>query len=145
MNPITQDPARRPVPEGAAPANNHPQLGRGQDGAFRQMLTQQAAAVPTAESAAKAHAKIEKAAGDLVANALILPVMKQIRRSPWGENSVFSGGNGEKTFGPAFDMEIADRLAHSPRMGATQALVARLEKKPAAKPSTSSGKLDLHG
>ena len=26
----------------------------------------------------------EKAAGDLVSNALILPMLKQLRRSPWG-------------------------------------------------------------
>jgi hypothetical protein len=119
--------------------------------AFEQVLTRQGGA---STPAAKAHAKAEKAAGDLVANALILPLLKQVRRSPWGENSVFSGGIGEKSFGPQFDIQIADHLAHSPRMAVTQVLTARLEKR-AAKASAASagtmnqmkanGKLDLHG
>jgi hypothetical protein len=119
--------------------------------AFEQVLTRQGR---TSTPAAKAHAKAEKAAGDLVANALILPLLKQVRRSPWGENSVFSGGIGEKSFGPQFDIQIADHLAHSPRMAVTQVLTARLEKRAtpgraaAAGQKTQTapnGKLDLHG
>ena len=90
--------------------------------------------VPTAEQARQA--KAEKAAGDLVANALILPMLKQLRRSPWGENSVFSGGIGEKTFGPEFDRQIAERLAQSPKMGIKTALAKRL---------TNKTELDVHG
>jgi len=78
----------------------------------------------------------EKVAGDLVANALILPMLKQLRRSPWGENSVFSGGIGEKTFGPEFDRQIAERLAQSPKMGIKTALAKRL---------TNKTELDVHG
>jgi hypothetical protein len=119
--------------------------------AFEQVLTRQGQALTPQ---AKAHAKAEKAAGDLVANALILPLLKQVRRSPWGENSVFSGGIGEKSFGPQFDIQIADHLAHSPRMAVTQVLTAKLEKRgtkgsaaSAGKmtQATANGKLDLHG
>ena len=71
-------------------------------------------------------ARVTKVAGDLVANALILPVMKQIRRSVWAKDGLFTGGIGEKTFGPEFDMQIADRIAHSPRMAVTNSLAQRL-------------------
>ena len=81
-------------------------------------------------------AKAEKAAGDLVANALILPMLKQVRRSGMGKNSVFSGGIGEKTFGPEFDREIADRLAQSPKMGVKTALAKRL---------MNGNAVDVHG
>lgn len=67
-----------------------------------------------------------EAAGSLVAHALILPVLKQLRRGTWGQDTPFSAGIGEKTFGPEFDMQIADRVAHSPRMGVTDALAKRL-------------------
>ncbi len=81
------------------------------------------------DAAAAAHAKAEKAASGLVSNALILPILKQVRRSSLGENSVYSGGNGEKAFGPEFDMQLADRIAQSPRLGVREALVQRLEKR----------------
>lgn len=97
----------------------------------------------------QAHAQAQKAAGGLVANALILPVLKQVRRSHLGEKGVFSGGIGESSFGPQFDMEIADRLANSPQMAATQALTARLEKRHLAAmkagKTTGTKKLDVHG
>src|SRR5689334_15074767 len=84
-------------------------------GSFWQALSHQAergAAVAerAGEEIAKRHNQAEKAAGDLISNALILPMLKQLRRSPWGENTVFSRGIGEKTFGPQFDMHISDRI-----------------------------------
>ena len=85
-------------------------------------------AARASDPTADAHAKAEKAAEGLVSNALILPILKQLRRSSYGENSVFSGGNGEKSFGPEFDMQLSDRIAKSPRLGVKNALVARLEK-----------------
>jgi hypothetical protein len=96
----------------------------------------------------------EKAAGDLVSNALILPMLKQLRHSVWGQNTVFSRGIGEKAFGPQFDMQISDRIAHSPRLGLKTALTGRLLKRgqsdarthatESASPQTP-GRLDLHG
>ncbi len=78
---------------------------------------------------AKKRAEAEEAAAGLVANALILPVLKQVRRSTFNKEGPFSPGNGEKTFGPEFDMEIADRLAHSPHLGIKEALAERLMKR----------------
>jgi hypothetical protein len=95
----------------------------------------------------------EDGAAGLVANALILPILKQLRRSSLGENPVFSGGNGEKMFGPQFDMELADRIAHSPNLGIKNALADRMMKrgipasstpKAAATPVQQKG-LDVHG
>lgn len=99
------------------------------------------------------HAKAEKAAAGLVSNALILPVLKQLRRSSFGKNSVFSGGNGEKTFGPEFDMQLADRIAQSPNLGIRDALAAKMEQRGHAMTKTSgqktnakaAGRLDVNG
>jgi hypothetical protein len=111
------------------------------------------------EEETKRRQQAEKAAGDLVSNALILPMLKQLRRSPWGENTVFSRGIAEKAFGPQFDMQISDRIAHSPRLGVKTALTERLLKRgqpdassgnhiqpqqPAGKPP-AAGSIDLHG
>jgi Rod binding domain-containing protein len=105
------------------------------------------------DEAADRHATAEKAAEGLVSNALILPILKQVRRSAFAQNDVFSGGNGEKAFGPEFDMQLSDRIAKSPRLGVKNALVARLEKHHGATPKTAStktavkttGKLDVNG
>jgi hypothetical protein len=85
----------------------------------------------------------EKAAGDLTSNALILPMLKQLRRSVWNQNTLFSGGIGEKTFGPEFDMQIADRIAHSPRLGVKTALASRLMQR--STQAEEKAKLDIHG
>jgi hypothetical protein len=68
----------------------------------------------------------EKVAGDLVSNALILPILKQNRHSVFNQSGPFAAGTGEKTFGPEFDIQIADRITHSGNMGITKALADRL-------------------
>jgi hypothetical protein len=93
-------------------------------------------------------AQAENAAAGLVSNALILPILKQIRRSPFGENTVFSGGNGEKMFGPQFDMQLADRIAQSPRLGIKNVLADRMMKKAPQKMAAAAAKksgIDVHG
>ena len=82
--------------------------------------------------------KAKKAAAGLVSQALILPILKQVRRSTMMAKGPFSPGIAEKTFGPEFDMQLADRIAHSPRMGVTKALTERLMKR------TDTG-FDVHG
>jgi hypothetical protein len=94
------------------------------------------------------HAKARKAAEGLVSNALILPVLKQLRHDPFGKNTIFSPGTGEKTFGPEFDMQIADRIAQSPAMAATQVLTKRIERSQAAAVGTNKVEglgVDVHG
>jgi len=95
------------------------------------------------------HARAQEAAEGLVSNALILPILKQVRRDADEQNTYFSPGMGEKTFGPEFDMQIADRIARSPRLGITHALAARLEKRAATASSGSHTRsaetLNVHG
>jgi hypothetical protein len=92
-------------------------------------------------------ARAQNAAKGLVSAALILPVLKQIRRSPFNQEGPFSPGIAEKTFGPEFDMQLADRIAQSPRLGVTQALTRRMMNR-AALPKTprhTTESLDLYG
>ncbi len=70
--------------------------------------------------------KAYEAAGDLVANALILPILEQLRRGNLAKDTFFAPGNAENTFGPEFDIQIADRIAHSPNMACTQAIAEKL-------------------
>lgn len=98
------------------------------------------------DAQARQRKQAEEGAAGLVANALILPILKQLRRSTFGENGVFSGGNGEKMFGPQFDMELADRIAQSPNLGIKNALADRLMKKaPASAAAIEQKGLDVHG
>jgi len=92
--------------------------------------------------------KARKVAGDLVANALILPLLKQNRRSVWNQNNIFKGGAGENAFGPEFDTQLADRVAHSPSMGLTDALTKQLLAKrshAATKTASPNSGVDVHG
>ena len=102
-----------------------------------------------------------KAAAGLVADALILPLLKQIRRDPFGKNTFLSGGIGEKTFGPQFDIQLANRISESPNMALTQTLANELTRrgKPVSRakfdkaagldkfsvPPSAQGLLDVHG
>jgi hypothetical protein len=95
----------------------------------------------------------EKTAGDLVSTALILPVLKQLRRGSLNHNPVFGGGDGEKTFGPLFDTQIADRIAQSPNLPIRQSLADRMlnrgkviDRRPAAlKAKTATQGINVHG
>ena len=112
-------------------------------GNFGKLLNQAAGKSSDKSDARK---KAEAAAAGLVSNALILPVLKQLRRSPWGGESVFSGGNGEKSFGPQFDMQLADRIASSPRLGVKNALADRLMKRGLEKQTAATNKgFDVNG
>ena len=112
-------------------------------GNFGKLLNQAAGKTSDKSDARK---KAEAAAAGLVSNALILPVLKQLRRSPWGGESVFSGGNGEKSFGPQFDMQLADRIAQSPRLGIKNVLADRMMKKaPQKTAAAKKSGIDVHG
>jgi hypothetical protein len=85
------------------------------------------ATLPSApDQEAQRRQQVEKTAGDLVSAALILPILKQLRRGSLNKNPVFGGGDGEKTFGPEFDMQIADRIAQSPNLPVRKALAERM-------------------
>ncbi|GEM_PF-7083711 len=89
-------------------------------------LLNRSTTLSTKTSEQERHDQAEKAAGDLVSNALILPMLKQLRHSTWGQDKIFGGGIGEKTFGPEFDMQIADRIAQSPNLPVRQSLAERM-------------------
>ena len=76
-----------------------------------------------------AREEAEDAAAGLVSQALILPILKQLRRSSEEAKGPFSPGIAEKAFGPEFDMQLSDRIAHSPRLGVTKAFADRLMKR----------------
>jgi hypothetical protein len=84
------------------------------------------------------------AATGLVSNALILPILKQVRRSSFNQSGPFSPGTGEKTFGPEFDMQIADRIAQSPRLAIKDALIRRLMN-PASRMPVKAKEVDVNG
>ena len=135
---------------GSKPAVRDAGTSKTAAGNFWQALSHQsergaAVAERAGEELAKRHEQAEKAAGDLISNALILPMLKQLRRSPWGENTVFSRGIGEKTFGPQFDMHISDRIAHSPRLGLKTALTQKLLDRGSAATATGSSSLEGKG
>lgn len=130
INPLTTLPsAASLIPPAVASKNPH-----------FQAILQRLAPVP--EDAARRQ-EAEEAAAGLVSNALILPILKQVRRSTFNTEGPFSAGTGEKAFGPEFDMQIADRIAHSPQLGIRKALADRMMKRG---PKTAAHKkVDVHG
>jgi hypothetical protein len=113
---------------------------------FQDMLS--SAGAPSKQLTEKRKAA-EKAAAGLVSQALILPILKQLRQSTWSQDGPFSPGIGEKTFGPHFDMQLADRIAQSPRLGIKNALTDRLMQRSLREynsPAGANGKaLNVHG
>jgi len=68
---------------------------------------------------------IQKAARAITAQALVAPILKELRANSmaWGP---FRAGDAERTFGPMLDLAIADRIAASSRLGVAQRIEARL-------------------
>jgi len=102
---------------------------------------------PPPDAAAK-RSEAEEAAAGLVSTALILPILKQIRHSDFTSKGPFSPGTGEKAFGPEFDMQIADRIAHSPQLGIRKALADRMMKRGSVKKvavTLTHKDVDVHG
>lgn len=66
------------------------------------------------------------AAAGLVSNALIQPILKQLRREAAETDTPFTPTNAQNLIGTQFDIQIADRIANSPRMTLTDALADRL-------------------
>ena len=108
---------------------------------FQAILDRMAAPADAADRRQQA----EEAAAGLVSHALILPMLKQIRRSTFNTEGPFSAGIGEKTFGPEFDMQIADRIAHSPELGIRKALANRLMTRGRETQAATHKDVDVHG
>lgn len=70
-------------------------------------------------------ADVRTAARSLTAQTLVLPILKELRASStaWGP---FAAGDAEKAFRPMLDLEIADRIAASPRLPVARMIEERL-------------------
>lgn len=72
--------------------------------------------------------EIHEAAKSLTSQALILPILKELRGGSmaWGP---FRDDEATKSFAPLLDQAIADRIASSPQLGVAERLEARLRKR----------------
>jgi len=89
-------------------------------------------------------AAITAAARALTAQALVAPILKELRANSnaWGP---FAAGDAEKSFGPMLDLAIADRIAASPRLGVATILEERLRAREAparSAPGAASARAD---
>lgn len=105
----------------------------------------------TKASQAAAHAgrakdqKLRHASEQLVADALIQPVLKQMRDSPF-RVKMFQGGQAAKAFEQQLDMILSDRIVHSARFPIVNAVYKSLSKRGAAQDKAAlSGSLRTHG
>jgi hypothetical protein len=84
---------------------------------FRQALLEQ---LQSASSTADTReAKAQKAAQQFVSSAFIMPLLKQMRQSPF-KSQLMSGGQGEDAFGPQLDQILSDRIVQ--RMGTPESI-----------------------
>lgn len=70
--------------------------------------------------------QIRESAEQLVASAFVLPMLQQLRESPF-ETEMFGAGQGEKLFRQRLDTMLADRIAGSPGFPLVDTLVDRLK------------------
>ena len=70
--------------------------------------------------------QIRESAEKLVASAFVLPMLQQLRESPF-ETEMFAPGQGEKLFRQRLDTMLADRIAGSPGFPLVDTLVDRLK------------------
>jgi hypothetical protein len=128
------------------PADTSAAQAAAQGGDFQKLLRQATAAQDGGKDSdlIAREKEANQAATGLVSHALILPILQQVRRSFEKTQGPFSPGKAENTFGPQFDMQLADRIAQSPKLGIKTALANRLMRRgrPAAQPSKE---LNVHG
>jgi len=74
---------------------------------------------------AAAQDRARTAANQLVATALVQPILAQMRSSPF-KSELFHGGRGEEVFGQQLDTVLAERIASSPTLGLGSAVAERL-------------------
>jgi Rod binding domain-containing protein len=68
--------------------------------------------------------KLDEMAHKLVSQTFFGTLLKQMRESPF-KSEIFSGGRGEKAFGPMYDQVLADRMSR----GAGEKLVRPIVRK----------------
>ncbi len=77
------------------------------------------------ESDAAAKEKAQTVGNQLVATAMIQPILAELRNSPF-KSDLFDGGRAEEVFGQQLDTTLADRIASSPAFSSGLGLAGRL-------------------
>ena len=99
-----------------------------------------------AESAATAgedrDTRLRQAAEQLVSSAFVLPMLQQLRDSPF-KSELLGNTTGEKVFGQRLDTELADRITASPSFPLVDTIVEHLNRK--AGRTVGPGGIDTHG
>ena len=96
-------------------------------GGFASMLRQASRAASRPEKAQ--HEMLREAAGQLVANAFILPLLQTMHDSPLRPQSgPFAAGTAEKRFMPLLDQQFADRVTQSNQFPLVDSVVRHLSK-----------------
>lgn len=83
------------------------------------------------------------AASQLVATALVQPVLAELRSSPF-KSELFHGGRGEEVFGQQLDTLLAERIAGSPGFAASDAVARQLSGGEGARATRETG-VNTHG
>ena len=91
---------------------------------------------------AAAQERAKAAADQLVASALVMPILAEAR-SAANRGGLFHGGRGEEVFGQQLDTILADRIASSPGFGLGAAVAGRLGGGAGATPTGST--VNRHG
>ena len=89
------------------------------------------------DAAGQRSQQIGEAGDQLVSTAFVLPLLSQLRDSPF-KSEMFDGGQAEQIFGQQLDTILADRITSSANFGISDALVRQFD--PAA-----ASKVDLRG
>lgn len=121
-----------------------PQPGAPVPRSVAQSTTDFAGVLETAQELdAAAEDRGRTAANQLVATALVQPILAELRNSPF-KSDLFDGGRAEEVFGQQLDTVLAERIASSAGFGASSALVAQLSGGRHAS-AGAAGEVDLHG
>ncbi|MEM7625094.1 MAG: rod-binding protein [Planctomycetota bacterium] len=94
------------------------------------------------DEAARKQKQARESAEQLIASAFILPVLEEVRNSPF-KTEMFSGGRAEEVFGQQLDVIFAERITQSAGFGLSEALIRQFDQSPA--PGSQEPKVDLRG
>ena len=107
---------------------------------FKRMLAGQEGRMPDASQSEKQ--KLRRASEQLVSSALLKPLFKQMRNSPFKVER-FHGGQGEKAFMQQLHTVFSDRISESARFGIADAVYDKMSK---ALPGAQTGsEVDTRG
>ena len=81
------------------------------------------------DQAAARRGRAREAADQLLASAFVLPVLQQVRDSPF-KSELFHGGRAEEVFGQQLDVILAERITQAADLGVADALTQRLAPSP---------------